>query len=152
MATNRADTLDPALLRPGRLDRKIEFPMPDRRQKRLVFQVCSGSTCCCKRLLLKTGCLMAAQKLSSLTGTTQLGLPASARVCADWTNCDLSPFSQPRQEMTSGEQTALARSCRSGVNITALPALQQMRRLLSAVDILTWSHTQQVGGCMMRCS
>ena len=37
MATNRADTLDPALLRPGRLDRKIEFPMPDRRQKRLVF-------------------------------------------------------------------------------------------------------------------
>jgi 26S proteasome regulatory subunit T3 len=37
MATNRSDTLDPALLRPGRLDRKIEFPMPDRRQKRLVF-------------------------------------------------------------------------------------------------------------------
>merc|ERR1711912_56949 len=42
MATNRADTLDPALLRPGRLDRKIEFPTPDRRQKRLVFQVCTS--------------------------------------------------------------------------------------------------------------
>ena len=39
MATNRQDTLDPALLRPGRLDRKIEFPLPDRRQKRMVFQV-----------------------------------------------------------------------------------------------------------------
>lgn len=38
MNTNRADTLDPALLRPGRLDRKVEFPLPDRRQKRLVFQ------------------------------------------------------------------------------------------------------------------
>merc|ERR1712130_414546 len=38
MATNRQDTLDPALLRPGRLDRKIHFPPPDRRQKRLVFQ------------------------------------------------------------------------------------------------------------------
>jgi 26S proteasome regulatory subunit T3 len=38
MATNRADTLDPALLRPGRLDRKIEFPNPSRREKRLVFQ------------------------------------------------------------------------------------------------------------------
>lgn len=37
MATNRADTLDPALLRPGRLDRKIEFPMPDRRQRRLIL-------------------------------------------------------------------------------------------------------------------
>jgi len=42
MATNRADTLDPALLRPGRLDRKIEFPLPDRRQKRLIFQVCTS--------------------------------------------------------------------------------------------------------------
>ena len=43
MATNRADTLDPALLRPGRLDRKIEFPLPDRRQKRLIFQVVTSS-------------------------------------------------------------------------------------------------------------
>jgi len=42
MATNRADTLDPALLRPGRLDRKIEFPVPDRRQKRMVFQAATS--------------------------------------------------------------------------------------------------------------
>merc|ERR1719487_868565 len=42
MATNRADTLDPALLRPGRLDRKIEFPLPDRRQKRLIYQACTS--------------------------------------------------------------------------------------------------------------
>ncbi len=42
MATNRPDTLDPALTRPGRLDRKIECPLPDRRQKRLVFQVCTS--------------------------------------------------------------------------------------------------------------
>jgi hypothetical protein len=26
------------LLRPGRLDRKIEFPLPSRREKRLIFQ------------------------------------------------------------------------------------------------------------------
>merc|ERR1719199_2302847 len=42
MATNRADTLDPALLRPGRLDRKIEFAQPDRRQKRMVFQAATS--------------------------------------------------------------------------------------------------------------
>ena len=42
MATNRSDTLDPALLRPGRLDRKIEFPLPDRRQKRLIFSTITG--------------------------------------------------------------------------------------------------------------
>ena len=43
MATNRADTLDPALLRPGRLDRKIEFPLPSRREKRLIYQTITSN-------------------------------------------------------------------------------------------------------------
>ena len=88
MATNRADTLDPALLRPGRLDRKIEFPLPDRRQKRLVFQVSpavgtqlmhllplqvmlAGQVSCLQHLgQAPVGDLIASSKLLSFDGTT----------------------------------------------------------------------------------
>jgi 26S proteasome regulatory subunit T2 len=39
MATNRIETLDPALIRPGRIDRKIEFPLPDVKTKRRIFSI-----------------------------------------------------------------------------------------------------------------
>ncbi|KAF8062645.1 RPT2A [Scenedesmus sp. PABB004] len=42
MATNRIETLDPALIRPGRIDRKIEFPLPDAKTKRRIFGIHTG--------------------------------------------------------------------------------------------------------------
>ena len=39
LATNRIESLDPALIRPGRIDRKIYFPLPDSNTKRRIFQI-----------------------------------------------------------------------------------------------------------------
>ena len=38
-ATNRADMLDPALLRPGRFDRLIEIPVPDRESRLQILKI-----------------------------------------------------------------------------------------------------------------
>ncbi len=38
-ATNRADVLDPALLRPGRFDRRVNISLPERRDRELILKV-----------------------------------------------------------------------------------------------------------------
>lgn len=43
MATNRPDTLDPALLRPGRLDRKIEIPLPNEQGRMEILKIHAGN-------------------------------------------------------------------------------------------------------------
>ncbi|KAJ1608161.1 26S proteasome regulatory subunit S4 like AAA ATPase [Cryptosporidium canis] len=42
MATNKIESLDPALIRPGRIDRKIELPNPDCKTKRRIFHIHTG--------------------------------------------------------------------------------------------------------------
>ena len=42
LATNKIESLDPALIRPGRIDRKIEFPLPNEKTKRKIFTIHTG--------------------------------------------------------------------------------------------------------------
>lgn len=42
MATNRPDVLDPALLRPGRLDRKVEIPLPNETSRVEILKIHSS--------------------------------------------------------------------------------------------------------------
>jgi hypothetical protein len=46
MATNRPDTLDPALMRPGRLDRKVEFNVPELEGRTQILQIHAKSMSC----------------------------------------------------------------------------------------------------------
>eukprot|EP00914_Ancora_sagittata_P006988 GHVO01013856.1.p1 GENE.GHVO01013856.1~~GHVO01013856.1.p1 ORF type:complete len:390 (+),score=69.39 GHVO01013856.1:37-1206(+) len=45
MATNRPDVLDPALLRPGRLDRKIEIPLPNENARADILKIHASKIC-----------------------------------------------------------------------------------------------------------
>lgn len=50
MATNRPDTLDPALIRPGRVDRKIEFGLPDLEGRAKIFKIHTSKMNCAPNL------------------------------------------------------------------------------------------------------
>jgi len=54
MATNRIDILDPALLRPGRIDRKIEFPHPTAENRLAILKIHSRKMNLLRQLDLAT--------------------------------------------------------------------------------------------------
>merc|ERR1712032_171080 len=69
-ATNRVDILDPALLRSGRLDRKIEFPAPTEEARARIMQIHARNTddfngAQCKAVCVEAG-MIALRRESSL--------------------------------------------------------------------------------------
>lgn len=64
MATNRIDILDPALLRPGRIDRKIEFPAPSTAARADILRIHSRRMNLVRRIDLAA----IAEKLSGASG------------------------------------------------------------------------------------
>ncbi|HEX54883.1 MAG TPA: AAA family ATPase, partial [Candidatus Altiarchaeales archaeon] len=63
-ATNRPDLIDPSLLRPGRIDLKIEIPLPDEKTREEIFKVHTRKMPLDKDVNLKE----LAEKTSGFTG------------------------------------------------------------------------------------
>lgn len=101
-ATNRPDILDRALLRPGRFDRLIEFPIPDEKARRSIFQIHT------RGMALDEGINIEglAKKTEGATGAdikamcTEAGMQAIRKDRGKVTNSD---FQKAISKVTSGE-------------------------------------------------
>ena len=78
MATNRIDILDPALLRPGRIDRKIEFPAPNVDARVEILKIHS------RKMNLKKGIELKriAEKMQGCSGAEAKGVCSEAGMFA----------------------------------------------------------------------
>lgn len=78
MATNRIDILDPALLRPGRIDRKIEFPPPGPEARVAILRIHS------RRMSLQRGVNLRAlaEKMGQASGAEVRGICTEAGMYA----------------------------------------------------------------------
>lgn len=78
MATNRIDILDPALLRPGRIDRKIEFPAPNIDARVEILRIHS------RKMNLKKGIELKriAEKMTGASGAEAKGVCSEAGMFA----------------------------------------------------------------------
>jgi 26S proteasome regulatory subunit T6 len=78
MATNRIDILDSALLRPGRIDRKIEFPPPNPEARITILKIHS------RKMSLQRGINFRslAEKMGNCSGAEVRGICTEAGMYA----------------------------------------------------------------------
>ena len=77
-ATNRSDVLDPALLRPGRFDRRVTLDLPDRRDREDILTVHSTTKPFAKDVNLKT----IAERTSGFSGADLFSLMNEGAILA----------------------------------------------------------------------
>jgi 26S proteasome regulatory subunit T6 len=89
MATNRIDILDSALLRPGRIDRKIEFPAPNENSRCHILKIHSRKMNLTRGInLRKIAELMPGASGAELKGVcTEAGMYVDTR-----SHCDLCTY------------------------------------------------------------
>lgn len=108
MATNRIETLDPALIRPGRIDRKIEFPVPDIQTKRRIFEIHTS------RMTLSEGV-----RLDDMIGTNED--LSGADIKAICTEAGMLALRERRKQVTM-EDFLKAKKKVQATNLEGLPA------------------------------
>ncbi|CAO2206687.1 unnamed protein product [Urochloa humidicola] len=128
-ATNRPDIIDPAMLRPGRLDQLIYIPLPDEPSRLQIF------TSCLRRSPV----------------SRRVHLPALARLTAGFSGADITEICQRAcklavrdviQRSLSVGKAAAMRGAEIGLG-HFLGALKHARRSVSDLDVLKYDFFAQ---------
>ena len=104
-ATNRPESLDPALLRPGRFDRTVEIPLPNQNERRAILAVHAQG----KRLAPDVDLSVVARATPGFSGADLANLVNEAAISAVRDNRDVltaADFSTARDRILLGRREA----------------------------------------------
>jgi cell division protease FtsH len=104
-ATNRPETLDPALLRPGRFDRQVEIPLPNLKERAAILAVHAKG----KRLEPDVDLQIVARSTPGFSGADLANLVNEAAIVAVRDNRDAiraNDFSEARDRILLGRREA----------------------------------------------
>jgi cell division protease FtsH len=105
-ATNRPDVLDPALLRPGRFDRRVEVPLPDRRGREGILRIHTRKL----RLAADVDLELVARSTTGLSGADLANLCNEATLIAAGRNRErvtMADFNEAQERVVFGAARAL---------------------------------------------